>query len=98
MFALKHHFFYHLVSIKSFHREVKEKLLSFARFETCCHTFRSFIGSWDILFECHYETPHESFAFVERLLGRHSSEVAKVETLSVLAHEKGSDCTVAGAL
>ncbi len=94
LFALKHHFFYHLVSMKSFHPEIRHALLCHARSEPCCNTFRSFIGPWDVLFECHYETPQAGLRFVERLLAQHGAEISKVETLSVLAHEKGSDCTV----
>jgi DNA-binding Lrp family transcriptional regulator len=94
LFALRHHFFYHLVSMKSFHPQIRNGLLAYARSESCCNTFRSFIGPWDILFECHYETPQEGLNFVERLLARHGAEISKVETLSVLAYEKGSDCTV----
>lgn len=94
LLGIKHHFFYHLVSTKGFHTSVRGELLNFARSEPCCNTFRSFIGPWDVLFECHYETPKESLMFVERLLARHGAMISKVETLSVLAHEKGSDCTV----
>lgn len=92
--ALRHHFFYHLVSIKSFHPQIRHSMLCHARSEPCCNTFRSFIGPWDMLFECHYETTEEGLRFVERLLARHGADISKVETLSVLAHEKGSDCTV----
>ena len=62
--------------------------------ETCCNTFRTFIGPWDVLFECHYDNASESLDFVERFLERYGPVIAKVETLSVLAHTKGSDCTV----
>jgi DNA-binding Lrp family transcriptional regulator len=87
-------FFYHLVSTKGFHPQIRKALLDFARSETCCNTFRTFIGPWDVLFECHYDNASESLDFVERLLERYGPVIAKVETLSVLAHTKGSDCTV----
>ncbi len=74
--------------------DVRAVLLGFVRSEPCCNTFRSFIGPWDVLFECHYERPQDGLEFVERLLAAHGSIVARVDTLSVLAHEKGSDCTV----
>jgi hypothetical protein len=87
-------FFYHLVSTKGFHPEIRKALLDFARSETCCNTFRTFIGPWDVLFECHYDNASESLDFVERLLERYGPVIAKVETLSVLVHTKGLDCTV----
>jgi DNA-binding Lrp family transcriptional regulator len=95
LLGIGRHFFYHLVSTRGFHPVVRQRLLEFARSETCCNTFRTFLGPWDVLFECHYESASESLAFVERLLAKYDSVIAKVETLSVLAHTKGSDCTVA---
>jgi DNA-binding Lrp family transcriptional regulator len=94
LFALQRHFFYHLVSIKGFHPETRGAMLEFAREETCCNTFRSFIGPWNILFECHYESANHGLEFVERLLARHAADISGVETVPVLAHDKGSDCTV----
>jgi DNA-binding Lrp family transcriptional regulator len=95
LLVMKHHFFYHLVSTKGFHQQIRDDLLNFARSEPCCNTFRSLIGRWDVLLECHYETPKESLEFLERLLAHRGGEISGVETLSVLTHEKGSDCTVA---
>lgn len=94
LFALQQHFFYHLVSIKGFHPATRGAMLEFARGETCCNTFRSFIGPWNILFECHYDSANQGLEFVERLLARHAADISGVETVPVLAHDKGSDCTV----
>jgi DNA-binding Lrp family transcriptional regulator len=92
--AIGEYFFYHLVATKGFHPELRSKLLEFARSQTCCNTFRTFIGPWDVVFECHYDNPQASVEFVQRLLAQYDSVITKVETLSVLAHHKGSDCTV----
>lgn len=94
LFRLGHQFMYHLVSVNGFHPALRTEMLNFARSQACCNTFRTFIGVWDFIFECHYQEPQESLEFIDRLLERYRSVISRVESVTVLAHEKASDCTV----
>jgi hypothetical protein len=57
--------------------------------------FRSFVGPWDAVFECHDESRSQSIDFIERLTDSNGSEISSVEILPVLESTKVSDCTVA---
>jgi len=86
--------FNHLVSARGFHPALREKMLDFARHDPAVHCFRTFIGAWDFLFECHYQSSEESIEFVERLDAAHGADIDWVESVPVLKHGKVSDCTV----
>jgi DNA-binding Lrp family transcriptional regulator len=86
--------FYHFVSTKGFGEDCEQRMKAIARNNTCVHTFRCFIGSWDYLFECHYGDPRESLKFVEQLCREMSDEITRVSSVAVVRHRKVSDCTV----
>ncbi len=85
---------YQLISVKSCDPEIRESMLKFARAHNAVHCFRTFLGAWDIMLECHFRSNEENLRFVEKLLEENAQHIDKVESLTVLYHEKISDCTV----
>lgn len=88
------HTFYHLVSARGFHPNLRQKMLDFARKDPAVHCLRTFIGEWDFIFECHYDDYAFSIDFVERLDHALGAEIESINSLPVLKHVKVSDCTV----
>jgi DNA-binding Lrp family transcriptional regulator len=94
LFALGYQVFYHVCTIRGFHPELRAHLKTFARRDPAVHTFRTFLGAWDIIFECHYESAADVISFVERLTETYGDRIETIDSLPVLSSEKVSDCTV----
>ncbi len=94
LFNMGFHTYYHAISMKGFHPELRERVLNYVRKEKSVHCLRVFLGAWDFLIECHYSSAAESIEFTDNFVEEFSIDISNIESYSVLKLEKVSDCTV----